>query len=443
MKNKTILAALSCMMLAVMACDKGDSPVQDSIQVNTAALYEELGIKSEMTQALASGDYVLTDTLLVYDAAGSLVKKLGAESNSLEPLSFSAEGLSNGTTYTLVLWQTARSKDGERVWKLDGEEQLSTAMLHQKKAPIGFAYSAGYATSDVATKGVSMEPVLTPMAIGTVIDLRVDNLEAMPEAKALSLWGTDLYYLTGIYLAPALDEDGRWYSDPEGKLSSRVGQLPVGQTEGKFFTLYHGSSSSFEIWADTETEEGEEYITNLTYQPIPNGRQSICYINIERRKWETAFLGSPEAFKTWKAERDALIPVTDPYLKWGCDSDEVFEHIWNKMCFYPGNSELEYWDEYESWHHWFRVAGDLTEQYLYETEDGENLRFVLCYCWDADAPAELRNNLLAHQGFKATGKEVMLGEYAYEQFLSTDGQTEALAQSEGGCWEIIYRPVTK
>lgn len=441
MKNKTILAALSCMMLAVMACDKGDSPVQDSIQVNTAALYEELGIKSEMAQVLASGEYVLTDTLLVYDAAGSLVQKLGAESNCLEPLTFSAEGLTNGT-YTLVLWQTARSKDGERVWKLDGEEQLSTAMLHQKKAPIGFAYSAGYATSDVATKGVSLEPVLTPMAIGTVIDLRVDNLEAMPEAKALSLWGTDIYYLTGIYLAPALEEEGRWYSDPEMKLSSRVGQLPVGQTEGKFFTLYHGSSSDFEIWVDTE--EDEEGVTYIKYQPVPIGKQTVFYINIERRSWQPPFIGTANDFAAWKADRDALIPVTDPYLKWGCDSDEVFEHIWNKMWFYPGNSELEYWDEYESWHHWFRVAGNLTEQYLYETEDGENLRFVLCYCWVPDAPLEIRDNLLIHQGFKSTGETRDNGKTIFDVFLSADGKTVALANFlDEGCWEIIYQPAEK
>lgn len=443
MKNKTILAALSCMMLAVMACDKRDSPVQDSIQVNTAALYEELGIKSEMAQVLASGEYVLTDTLLVYDAAGSLVQKLGAESNSLEPLTFSAEGLTNGT-YTLVLWQTARSKEGERVWELAGEEQLSIAILHQTKSPIGFAYSAGYASSVVATKGVNLEPVLTPLAIGSIIDMRVDKLEVMPEAKALSLWGTDIYYRTGIYLAPALEEEGRWYSDPEMNLSSRVGQLPVGQTEGKFFTLYHGSSSNFEIWADTETEEGEEYITHLTYQPIPNGRQSVCYINMERRKWETAFLGSPEAFKTWKADRDALIPVTDPCLQWGCDMDDIYDHLWNKMWYANGNEGLDYWEDFDSWHRWFWVSGyELTEQYLFETEDGQNLRYVLCYCWDPDAPAELRNNLLAHQGFKATGKEVILGEHTYEQFLSTDGQTEALAQSEGGIWEIIYQPAEK
>ena len=37
----------------------------DAITVNTAALYDELGIRSEMEQALASGEYILTDTLLV------------------------------------------------------------------------------------------------------------------------------------------------------------------------------------------------------------------------------------------------------------------------------------------------------------------------------------------------------------------------------------------
>ena len=445
MNKRLYLAALCCVLMPFLGCDKQDTPASqdDSVQVNTAALYDELGIRDEMTQLLASGDYVLTDTLLVYDAAGSLVLKLGAESHNLDPLTFSAEGLTDGS-YTLVLWQTARSNSGERAWKLSGEQQLSTAILHETRAPIGFAFSAGYASATVATKSVNLEPVLTPMAIGSIIDMRIDKLEAIPDATALSLWGTNINYRTGIYLAPALDEEGRWYTDPDVALPSRAAQLPVGQTEGKFFTLYHGTSSDFQIWVDKGSDE--EYVEFIRYQPLPLGKQSVFYFNIEHRSWQPPFLGSPEAFSEWKADRDAGIPVSDPLLQWGCNIEDVEEHIWSKMWFMAGQDELEYWgDYYESWHQWFRVSGyALTEQYLYETEDGENLRYVMCYCWDPDAPAELRDNLLKHQGFKNTGKTVSLEGDIYEQFLSADGETEALAIFfNEGCWAIVYRPVNQ
>ena len=186
-------AAITLMMTTTVltACtsdndDNPSTPNQDAITVNTAALYDELGIRSEMVQALASGDYVLTDTLLVYDASGSLVKKLGTESNNLESLTFNAEGLADGS-YIVVLWQTARTASGDRAWQLSGEEQLSTAILNETRAPIGFAFSAGYASTTVATaatRGAGLVPTLTPMAVGAIVDMRVDNLDAMADATA-------------------------------------------------------------------------------------------------------------------------------------------------------------------------------------------------------------------------------------------------------------------
>jgi len=382
---------------------------------------------------------VLTDTLLIYDASGSLVTKLGSESHNLEPLTFAAEGLADGS-YTLVLWQTARSAQGERVWRMSGEEQLATAILGETRAVLDYAFAAGYASTTVRTKGGKLVPTLTPMAIGNIIDMRVDNLDAMPEATALSLWGTNFGFRTGIRLAPALDEDGRWYTDPDSTLSSRVAQLPVGQASGKFFTLYHGEYNAFELWVDKGADEA--YVTHFRAS-LPLGRQTVCYFDMGRRRWQPPFMGPAKDFAAWKADRDANIPVTDPLLRWGCSMDEVYDHIFSKGWYESGNYELEYWeDPFESWHQWFYVApGALTEQYLFATEEGEGLRYVQCYCWDRNAPAALRDNLLLHQGFHATGSTVSFDDDNWDQFLSADGQTEALAAFfNDGYWCITYRP---
>ena len=456
MKTKNFLmvaTAITLMMTmtVLMACtsDNDNNPSisnQDVVTVNTAALYDELGIHSEMTQALASGDYVLTDTLLVYDASGSLLKKLGTESSNLEPLTFNLEELTDGS-YTLVLWQTARTASGERVWQLSGEEQLSTVILNETRAPIGYAFSAGYASTTVATaptRSAGLVPMLTPTAIGTIVDMRVDNLDAMAETTALSLWGTNIGYRTGFRLAPALDEDMRWYTDPDEKLSGHVAQLPVGQASGKFFTLYHGQSNAFELWADKGTDE--EYVTHLNYVPLPTGKQSICYFDMGRRSWQPPFFGDSESFATWKADRDANIPVIDPLLRWGCSIDDVYDHIFSKAWYNGGNYEPEYWaDPFESWHLWFYVSPSaLTEQYLFETEDGQNLRYVECCCWDNTVPFEVCTNLLAHQGFHTTGNIVQFNGDPYEQYFSADGQNEALVNvDKDGYWYVIYRPRNK
>ena len=448
MYRKAFLKAFAALMMmgaaTMVSCSKEDDPQtntnQDAIVVNTAALYDELGIRSEMAQALAGGDYVLTDTLLIYDASGSLVSKHGSESHGLEPLTFAAKGLADGS-YTVVLWQTARSAQGERVWRLRDEGQLSTAILGETRAVLGYAFAAGYASTTVRTKGGKLVPSLTPMAIGCVVDMRVDNLDAMPEATALSLWGTNIGYRTGVRLAPALDEEGRWYTDPDSALSSRVAQLPVGQTSGKFFTLYHGPSNAFQLWADKGDDEA--YVTHLSYVPLPVGQQSVCYFDMGRRSWQPPFMGSTEDFTAWKADRDAGIPVTDPLLRWGCSLEEVYDHVFSKGWYQAGNYELEYWaDPFASWHQWYYVSpGALTEQYLFETEEGENLRYVTCICWDVTVPVAVRNNLLAHQGFHATGSTVPFdGANNYDQYLSADGHTEALAGADGEGWYIVYRP---
>lgn len=448
MYRKALLKAFAALIMigatTMVSCKKDNdipttTPNQDAVVVNTAALYDELGIRNEMMQALASGDYVLTDTLLVYDASGNLVKKLGAESHNLESLTFNAEGLADGN-YTLVLWQTTRSASGERVWRLTGEEQLSTAILDETRSMLSYAFAAGYASSTVATKGGKLVPTLTPMAIGSIVDMRIDNLDAMPEATALSLWATNIGYYTGIRLAPAMDEESRWYTSPDSSLSTRVAQLPMGQASGKFFTLYH-SDVPLELWADKGADEA--YVTHINYAPLPVGGQSVCYFDMERRSWQPPFIGTPKAFAAWKADRDANIPVTDPLLRWGCSIDDVYNHVFSKIWYQSGNYEPEYWaDPFASWHRWFYVSPALTEQYLFETEEGENLRYVACICWDPTVPVEVQGNLLRHQGFHATGNTVLFdGANNYDQYLSADGRTEALALADNEGWYIVYRPV--
>lgn len=128
---KTIVFLVLIGAATLVSCTKEDDAQtnQDAIMVNTAALYDELGIRSEMMQTLANGEYILTDTLLVYDATGNLVMKLGTESSNLEPLTFTAEGLADGR-YTIVLWQTTRTASGDRAWQLKGEEHPVSGELY-------------------------------------------------------------------------------------------------------------------------------------------------------------------------------------------------------------------------------------------------------------------------------------------------------------------------
>lgn len=139
----------------------------------------------------------------------------------------------------------------------------------------------------------------------------------------------------------------------------------------------------------------------------------------------------------------------DPLLQWGCSIADVEQHMQQKEWWTDGNDKLEYWeDPYQCWHRWYFVDKAelmLTEQYLFETKDGQNLRYVVSICWNDTVPGEKFVNTLIHQGFHYSGERVGFDSDIFMRFLSADSKTEALfAQfaTEGeGQKIVIYRPV--
>ena len=439
---RTMMAALCCMMMSFAACTKEIPDDIDTITVNTAAIYEELGIEDEMSQALADGICTISDTLLIYNQSGQLVMKLGATSSELQPLTLNAEGLADGT-YTLVLWQAGTSS--EAAWVLSDKENLSTVKLTAPTTPMDFSLSAGCASATVMVKKGVVGADLTPKAIGSVIDMQAEELATASSLSNFSLYDAQPQHYIGIYLNPALGEDGRWITESQSGARSSVCTVERDTPNGKFFTLSHGEDMEFQLWGVWNQQE--DSLGVISHKTFGAGEHLVCYYNIDRFYWQPPFMGSPETFYVWKADRDAGHIVTEPYLHWGASIAEVQQHINAKNWWIEGNPDFEYWEEpYHSWHKWYYVAPYLTEQYLYETQDGQNLRYVVCYCWYPDAPAETRDELLLRLGFQSTGETVEFDGYTYDRFLSADGVTEALTQfiPEPGfmnCWETLFRPV--
>ena len=144
---------------------------------------------------------------------------------------------------------------------------------------------------------------------------------------------------------------------------------------------------------------------------------------------------------------EAEILAFDPLLEWGCSIADVERHIQSKEWWQDGNNQLEYWeDPYQCWHKWYYVdsANMLTEQYLFETEGGQNLRYVVCICWNNTVPADKFVSTLYHQGFHFAGEMVGFGGEILERYLSADGETEALYNTDAdGYSQAIYRPMEK
>lgn len=137
----------------------------------------------------------------------------------------------------------------------------------------------------------------------------------------------------------------------------------------------------------------------------------------------------------------------NPLLQWGCSLADVERHIQSKEWWQEGNKQMEYWEEpYQSWHKWYWVDIEdaLTEQYLFETEDGQNLRYAISCSWNKNVTADQFASTLKHKGFRATGEMVDFDGDYYKRFLGADGKNEALlATDEDGYSFVVFRPVGK
>ena len=130
----------------------------------------------------------------------------------------------------------------------------------------------------------------------------------------------------------------------------------------------------------------------------------------------------------------------DPLLEWGCSLADVEAHIAAKPWHKDGNDSLEYWENYEGWHKWYWVSEEyrLTEQYLYETQNGQNMFCAMCYCWNTEISIEKAMDALLNQGYKIREKT---NAKARSEYVSADGRTEAYLFKGTNAWWVEFWPI--
>ena len=130
----------------------------------------------------------------------------------------------------------------------------------------------------------------------------------------------------------------------------------------------------------------------------------------------------------------------DPLLEWGCSLADVEAHIAAKPWHKDGNDSLEYWENYEGWHKWYWVSEEyrLTEQYLFETKNGQNMFCAMCYCWNTEISIEKGQDALLKQGYKARERT---NAKARSEYVSPDGRTEAYLFKGTKAWWVEFWPI--
>lgn len=446
--KKTLLGILTLILAIIVpsACsenERDDSNRKSTITINKADLYNTLGIKDSMLQVLKSGQYVITDSVLIYDHDGNLAAKLGSESKNLNPLIINVEGLADGT-YTLLAWQTAKYDNKSNYWRIFGQDKLSTVNIQLLTYSISYNKALGYVSAGFSVEGGVFEAIeLSPEPIGKILDICIDNFTPETGYVSVSLWNDTHCY--GMYLDPSVSEDNRWLIADE--YSDLVARINVGKSHARFFTIEHGNSVNMSFYGDL-VDSNDEFLSYYSNLNFDLDRYSFCYLDMNSLNIQPPFYGSAQELADWKAQRDEGILVSDPMLDWGCDIKDVWNHILAKQWWATGDTIFEFWaEEYNCWHLWFYVAPKLTEQYFFETQQGENLRYAMSYCWDSDVSIEVAHFSLKKQGYQYKGQIQRPGDnIIYNLFLSADGLTEALTNTlknnyGDDVWRVVYQPV--
>lgn len=437
-------AVMCCTLLTVLfaSCEEDvlDNPVNPGtvkpyISFHTGSLYEELGTLELMRANVSQdGDFVITDSVLVYNSEGTLVTKSGVESNAFEKKTLELSGIPAGT-YTLILWQSAYNKSsGLKAWIVEDEASLSSVSISIPSACFGYRWALGYAATTVTIDDKTEAVEMTPKSLGCIMDVTIENLTDDLGYECVAMVGGQAY--KGMYLDPSRQED-RWI--PYGNyLDVPFRIYPDSDGKGKFFTFLTGDDLKLELRGDKEG--GHDKLSKCPPKKLTAGGIYTVYFDVARSSWQPPFIGSAEDFTAWKAERDAGLVVLDPCLNWGCSISDVEAYVHQKPWWMDEDGELS--PEDNLWSRVFKVANSLTEQYVFDTEDGQRLLYAFCWSYDPAVPVEMAYKLVRQQGYVYAGKYVTAdGNAAYDIFFSADNEMEVLIASfKKGIWSIAYQP---
>ena len=141
-------------------------------------------------------------------------------------------------------------------------------------------------------------------------------------------------------------------------------------------------------------------------------------------------------------KQETAVDCIDPLLNWGADYAAVQAHVEAKKWYKNGNENLELWGGM-GWHRWYWVSDSITEQYLFETEDGKNLWEVVCICYDSKISREEGKKYLSYRGYTfVKHKDATDSIMEYDAYLSKDKKTGAgvFQYTDSHTWLIDFFP---
>ena len=423
--------------MGIHSCGKMDDPAEDlAWDIDTAAMYEQLGIIDEVSSALASRDYRLVDSLLVYDGQGNLIARQGMKSDAPGHKPILIPGLADGT-YTFVLFQTCMKSGEPDLWTTVDAGQLATLHFNNPNACVDGVQALGVAKERVTILAGAVGAALTPRPVGSIVDFQIDNyvresFEGLPDSYKLPpvwLYSTD--HIAGYY-----PDSGRFLNYIMEQKKA-IGYLEEGQPHHKFFLLTDGSK----ITASVQTDSGFSLFQDTV--SLPPGSNAVCYYSYVPKNFFNAYLGTSEGAAAFKAGHSEDSFTLYPYLEWGASRDEVDSYVKNRMTLPCGDGKSFVTKEGITCVQYDPAFG-LAEYCCFDS-DGKLIEVT--YDYHGSVGLNSVKSCMEKQGFKYMGCFTQLV-YIYRLYLSADGQTELVVYPTSdvifavgyGCWAATFIP---
>ena len=433
--------------LALAACGKDPVPNETAFTIDTDAMYEELGITQDVKARLASGNYVLMDSLLVYDVQGSLVSRQGIESKQLGPVPVTVPELDNGT-YSFVVFQTCRESGGKPGWDTFNAHQLSSLLIKQTENGMDYIGALGTACETVTVKDGIMQFSFAPQAAGCILEGRLDGYTRQNYFPGL---GQDLpkiklsgkRMLIGLY--PGRQDDSRWVFSSLSQ--ETIGYLGEENPQRKFFVLANDNLMTVSLQATN--------FLNYTYYEDSvtptRGGTYVCYYEFASNSFCNSYLGAAKDLDNFLAEKAMKFCALDPYLEWGTpysSAEEINAYVASRPYFPcgPGLSGS------------YRTLGGLVgkalkyelmpglEEYYYF--DSEDLLIEVEYEYDGTVPIRQVKSGLQALGYQYLGWFPLYDYSVVSVHLSPSGKTQCMVFPTSDVvytigvvpWAVVYQP---
>lgn len=406
-------------------------------EVNPFALYEECGFD----WFDLSGDFFgfkpkLEINVLVYDKEGSLHQRVDTTVNTLLSFNMDLSDLDEDKYTILAIQQivfdapyededaTYEDEDAPyededatytyRAWELENISNIKDVRIGvNTKATTGIPgfMCLGIQTQEVAIRKGETIKIATEPA-GSFVDVTYENLEYSKFNWSALCFGDQA---NGLYLNPALPEQGKYYYEDRdllfGDYWSTVYSFYTDIISIDVDTIFFLSPGKinycfkfayFETYDDIDTGwlDGFWQIPYDAYFEAEKGKhyRAYCYYNPETEKFST-YMGLESSFKQWYDSLDKWNkpPFEQPYVNWGASIGEVKKYMkdkyyriydeWDDIMYQDyytrdENGHLVWYDGYEAY--WVSYDGKFLENDItYKFADGKLIESSF-FIWNED-----------------------------------------------------------